>query len=330
MNWDTEIWAPCRLGESFTLRDLGHEKEQYLYAIKADWMGHRGDAMCVRCADDLEKTTPHNVRIGAGPRPWANCWTYEAKIKITPPVWCWDMQDDTMFGLDFKPKKNGTRRKIKLNMVQIYEGRPVYCITVEMPDGNERQYLDSIPVLDSYFAPIWPATTEENQEVAEPAPEPVADPVAETVTNDQEPERIGPKAERTPENTEQTTDSEKSATVAILPPLANCPERDTGADLATAAVYAVGGIIHTPGLKLEADPGELIVLPDQLRRVMTTSNTADMVAAYMAQADENAPVCWTGAESRPPGTCFGEYTHVLKGPFYYYWFEDQNTGGREP
>ena len=164
MNWDAEIWAPCRLGEAFTLRDLGHEKEQYLYAIKADWMGHRGDAMCVRCADDLEKTTPHNVRIGAGPRPWANCWTYEAKIKITPPAWCWDMQDDTMFGLDFKPKKNGTRRKVKLNMVQIYEGRPVYCIAVEMPNGNEWQYLDSIPVLDPYFAPIWPETVIKNTE----------------------------------------------------------------------------------------------------------------------------------------------------------------------
>ena len=119
MNWDAEIWAPCRLGEAFTLRDLGHEKEQYLYAIKADWMGHHGDAMCVRCADDLEKTAPHNVRIGAGPRPWANCWTYEAKIKITPPAWCWDMQDDTMFGLDLKPKRNGNRRKVKLDCVKI-------------------------------------------------------------------------------------------------------------------------------------------------------------------------------------------------------------------
>ena len=58
MNWDTEIWAPCRLGEAFTLRDLGHEKEQYLYAMKADWMGHHGDAMCVRSPDDLEKEYP--------------------------------------------------------------------------------------------------------------------------------------------------------------------------------------------------------------------------------------------------------------------------------
>lgn len=263
MNWDTEIWAPCRLGEAFTLRDLGHEKEQYLYAIKADWMGHHGDAMSVRCANDLEKTTPHNVRLGAGPRPWANCWTYEAKIKITPPAWCWDMQDDTMFGLDFKPKKNGTRRKVKLNMVQIYEGRPVYCIAVEMPNGNEWQYLDSIPVLDPYFAPIWP----------------------ETVTNAPELEQTGQEAEQTPKKAEQTPDSEKSTDVAILPSLANCPERDTAADL---------------------------------------------VEEYIAQADEDAPACWTGAESRPPGTCFGGYTPVLKRPFYYFWFEDQNTGGIEP
>ena len=308
MNWDTEIWAPCRLGEAFTLRDLGHEKEQYLYAIKADWMGHHGDAMSVRCANDLEKTTPHNVRLGAGPRPWANCWTYEAKIKITPPAWCWDMQDDTMFGLDFKPKKNGTRRKVKLNMVQIYEGRPVYCITVEMPDGNEWQYLDSIPVLDPYFAPILP----------------------ETVTKATVQEQTGPEAEQTPENKEQTTDSFKSAAVAILPSLANCPERDTGVDLATAATYAVGGIIPGPCLELGADPGELIAPVERLRRVLTTSNTADMVAAYMTQADEDAPACWTGAESRPPGTCFGGYTPVLKRPFYYFWFEDQNTGGIEP
>lgn len=308
MNWDTEIWAPCRLGEAFTLRDLGHEKEQYLYAIKADWMGHHGDAMSVRCANDLEKTTPHNVRLGAGPRPWANCWTYEAKIKITPPAWCWDMQDDTMFGLDFKPKKNGTRRKVKLNMVQIYEGRPVYCIAVEMPNGNEWQYLDSIPVLDPYFAPIWP----------------------ETVTKATVQEQTGPEAEQTTEKTEQTPDSGKSTDVAILPPLENCPERDTAADPATAATYAVGGIIPGPCLELGADPGELIAPAEQVRRVMTTSNTADPVAAYIAQADEDAPACWTGAESRPPGTCFGGYTPVLKRPFYYFWFEDQNTGGIEP
>lgn len=327
MNWDTEIWAPCRLGEAFTLRDLGHEKEQYLYAIKADWMGHHGDAMCVRCADDLEKTTPHNVRIGAGPRPWANCWTYEAKIKITPPAWCWDMQDDTMFGLDFKPKRNGNRRKVKLDCVKIHEGRPVYRIVVEMSDGDTFQHLDSIPVLDPYFAPIWPATADEPEAVAEPNPEPVADPVAETVTNAPGPERTGPEAERTPENTEQTTDSENSTTVAILPSLANRPERDTAADLADAATYAVGGIIPGPCPELEADPGELIVPADQLRRVLTTSNAADMVAAYLAQEDEDTPASWTGTENRPPGACIGGRTPINGNYYYYVWFEEPTTEG---
>lgn len=270
MNWDTEIWAPCRLGEAFTLWDFGVVRTAYLYSIKADWMGDRGDAMAARFPEQLKQKHPCDLTVGAGPRPWTKCWTYEPKIKITPPVWCWDMQDDTMFGLDFKPKKNGTRRKVKLNMVQIYEGRPVYCITVEMPNGNEWQYLDSIPVLDPYFAPIWPETVIKN---------------TETVTNATRQEQTGPEAEQTTENTEQTPDSEKSTDVDILPSLANCPERDTAADL---------------------------------------------VEEYIAQADEDAPACWTGAESRPPGTCFGGYTPVLKRPFYYFWFEDQNTGGIEP
>lgn len=270
MNWDTEIWAPCRLGEAFTLWDLGIVRTAYLYSIKADWMGDRGDAMAARFPEQLKQKHPYDLTVGAGPRPWTKCWTYEPKIKITPPVWCWDMQEDTMFGLDFKPKKNGTRRKVKLNMVQIYEGRPVYCIAVEMPNGNEWQYLDSIPVLDPYFAPIWPETVIKN---------------TETVTNATRQEQTGQEAEQTTENTEQTPDSEKSTDVAILPSLANCPERDTAADL---------------------------------------------VEEYIAQADEDAPACWTGAESRPPGTCFGGYTPVLKRPFYYFWFEDQNTGGIEP
>ena len=327
MNWDTEIWAPCRLGEAFTLRDLGHEKEQYLYAIKADWMGHHGDAMCVRCADDLGKTTPHNVCIGAGPRPWANCWTYEAIIKITPPAWCWDMQDDTMFGLELKPKRNGNRRKVKLDCVKIHEGRPVYRIVVEKSDGDTFLHLDSIPVLDPYFAPIWPATADETEAVAEPTLEPVADPVAETVTTAPEPERTGPETERTQENTEQTTDSENSGTVALLPSLTNCPERDTTADLATTATFAVGGIIHTHGLELEAGPGELIVPADKLRRVLSASNATDMVAAYMAQEDEDAPASWTGTENRPPGACIGGRTPFSGKYYYYVWFEEPHTEG---
>lgn len=331
MNWDAEIWAPCRLGEAFTLRDLGHEKEQYLYAIKADWMGHHGDAMCVHCADDLEKTTPHNVRIGAGPRPWANCWTYEAKIKITPPSWCWDMQDDTMFGLDLKPKRNGNRRKVKLDCVKIHEGRPVYRIVVEKSDGDTFLHLESIPVLDPYFAPIWPATADEPEAVTEPTLEPVADPVAEPLaTVGKVVESVGKVAESVIETQETETgkpDSEKCTAVANLPTPANCTERDTSADLATAATFAVGGITPGPCLELEADPGELIVPADQLRRVLTTSNAADMVAAYLAQEDEDTPASWTGTENRPPGACIGGRTPINGNYYYYVWFEEPTTEG---
>lgn len=347
MNWDTEIWVPCRLGEAFTLREFRSEHTEYLYSIKADWMGHRGDGASVRSPHQLEGEYVHPIRVGIGPRPWANCWTYEPKIKITPPVWCWDMQDDTMFGLELKPKRNGSRRKAKLDCVMIHKGRPVYCIVVETSENESRRYYDSIPVLDPYFAPIWPATAEETPEVAEPAPEPVADPVAD-----------------------QTTDSENSADVAILPSLANYPERDTAADLATAATYAVGGIIHTPGLELEADPGELIVPADQLarvltasaadmvddlrhfarppefpdlqcrndpgrqpaispglRRILTTCNAADLVAIYEAKVNEDTPDSWTGTENRPPGACIGGRTPFSGKYYYYVWFEEPPTEG---
>jgi len=79
-------------------------------------MGHKGDAMSVDRPEQLTKRHPYNVRLGAGPRPWSNCWTYEPKIKIEPPVWCWDMQDDYMFGLELKPKRNGARRKARLGI----------------------------------------------------------------------------------------------------------------------------------------------------------------------------------------------------------------------
>lgn len=32
----------------------------------------------------------------------------------------------------------------------------------QRPDGNERQCFDSIPTLDSYFAPIWPESVIES------------------------------------------------------------------------------------------------------------------------------------------------------------------------
>ena len=162
MSWDSEIWAPCRLGEAFTLWDLGFERTTYLYAIKADRMGHKGDAMSVDRPEQLTKRHPYNVRLGAGPRPWSNCWTYEPKIKIEPPAWCWDMQDDYMFGLELKPKRNGARRKARLDYVKIHNGQPVYEMVIERTDGNERQCFDSIPTLDSYFAPIWPESVIES------------------------------------------------------------------------------------------------------------------------------------------------------------------------
>lgn len=162
MSWDSEIWVPCRLGEAFTLWDLGFERTTYLYAIKADRMGHKGDAMSVDRPEQLTKRHPYNVRLGAGPRPWSNCWTYEPKIKIEPPAWCWDMQDDYMFGLELKPKRNSARRKARLDYVKIHNGQPVYEMVIERPDGNERQCFDSIPTLDSYFAPIWPESVIES------------------------------------------------------------------------------------------------------------------------------------------------------------------------
>ena len=301
--WDTEIWAPCRLGEAFTLREFDRESTQYLYSIKASWMGQHGDGASVWNKSQLEGEYQHPIRVGISPRPWGCCWTYEPKIKITPPVWCWEFQDDTMFGLELKPKRNGNRRKAKLDCVMIHKGRPVYCIVVETSENESRRYYDSIPVLDPYFAPIWPATAEETPEVAEPASEPVADPVAETVTNASEPERTGPEAEQT------------------------APERDTGADTLDAAAFAVGGIIHTSDLELEADLGKLIVPTDQLRRVLTTSNTADLVAAYMAQEDEDTPASWTGTENRPPGTCIGGRLPFSGKYYYYVWFEEPPTEG---
>lgn len=39
---------------------------------------------------------------------------------------------------------------------------PVYEMVIERTDGNERQCFDSIPTLDSYFAPIWPESVIES------------------------------------------------------------------------------------------------------------------------------------------------------------------------
>ena len=118
-------------------------------------MGHKGDAMSVDRPEQLTKRHPYNVRLGAGPRPWSNCWTYEPKIKIEPPAWCWDMQDDYMFGLELKPKRNGARRKARLrelNGAFIYRspssntelptkaiGNPTVSVSMEMETAEENE-----------------------------------------------------------------------------------------------------------------------------------------------------------------------------------------------
>lgn len=271
--WDTEIWAPCRLGEAFTLREFDWEKTEYLYSMKASWMGEHGDGASVRKKEQLEGEYVHPIRVGIAPRPWGCCWTYEPKIKITPPVWCWKFQDDTMFGLELKTKRDGSRRKAKLSSVMIHKGRPVYCIVVETSDGESRRYYDSIPVLDPYFAPIWPD------------PAPVADHFREV--------------------TKMVPVTETAETVIETPQTVT---NDPGAEQA-------------PG-NAEQAPGNA----EQPRRVLTTSNTAELVAAFMAQNDEDAPASWTGTENRPPGGGIGGVPPPRTEYYYYYmWFTESHT-----
>lgn len=324
LSWgrDTEIWAPCRLGEAFTLREFRSERTQYLYSIKASWMGQHGEGASVPNESQLEGEYQHPIRVGIGPRPWACCWTYEPKIKITPPVWCWEMQEDTMFGLELKPKRNGSRRKAKLDCVMIHKGRPVYCIVVETSDGESRRYYDSIPVLDPYFAPIWPATADETEVVEEPTLEPVAEPLA---TVGKAAETVGKLAEtviETMESVGQTTDSENGPCVANLPTPANCTERNPFNDIRNFARAQ-----EPPLLVCKANTGQLPQLSDNLRRVLTTSNAADMVAAYEAQVNEDTPDSWTGTENRPPGACIGGQLPFSGKYYYYVWFEEPPTEG---
>ena len=169
MNWDAEIWAPCRLGEPFTLWDLGSEHTEYLLSIKSDWFGRQhGDASSVRVKERLLSKYPANVRVGAGPRPWTHCWTYEPKIKITPPTWVWDYADDLRFGLDIGQKRTGARQQIRLREVGIREGKAVYVFVKKDHDHEPDStfYLESVPLLDPYFAPIWPLKAEPEQEPA--------------------------------------------------------------------------------------------------------------------------------------------------------------------
>ena len=80
-------------------------------------MGHKGDAMSVDRPEQLTKRHPYNVRLGAGPRPWSNCWTYEPKIKIEPPVWCWDMYYELTF--------NGDKKELYFDAYKKWENKAI-------------------------------------------------------------------------------------------------------------------------------------------------------------------------------------------------------------
>ena len=155
MPWDNEIWAPCRLGEKFEYTDLGNRRNGWLLSVSADWMGGRGNHCAVNRQEDL--LMPHggyNIKIGLGPRPWSKCWTFEPKIMIVPPSWIWDFSgfDADKLGIDLH-NRDGAPRKIRLQSVGISYGRAIYQMQII---GGGLLYLESIPLLDHYFAPVWP------------------------------------------------------------------------------------------------------------------------------------------------------------------------------
>lgn len=154
MPFDSEIWCPCRLGEPFRLYDLGYERTAWLQTVRADWQGGRGDFSAVSSPMALMKKEVYQERVGIGPRPWSNCWTCEAKIRITPPtnIWEWNGVDARELGLELPPMKNGRPRKASLMWVGIRYGVPGYCVAIE---GRGRIWLDTLPALQNYFAPIW-------------------------------------------------------------------------------------------------------------------------------------------------------------------------------
>ena len=156
--WDAEIWTPCRRGERFEYNDLGRRKAGWLTGVKADWMGHGGDHDAVRCkADCLRKYgNQHPCAIGLAPLPDGKCWTFEPKIRITPPPWIWDFDGTPAdaFGLKLT-KRDGTPRRIRLDSVSLSFGRAVYVMAQV---HGERFILEHIPALDEYFAPIFPRT----------------------------------------------------------------------------------------------------------------------------------------------------------------------------
>ena len=118
-------------------------------------MGGRGDFSAVSSPMALMKKEVYQERVGIGPRPWSSCWTCEAKIRITPPsnIWAWDGIDATLLGLDLPPMKNGRPRRASLMWVGIRYGVPGYCVAIE---GKGRFWLDTLPAIQDYFAPIWP------------------------------------------------------------------------------------------------------------------------------------------------------------------------------
>lgn len=83
--WDKKIWTPCRLGERFEYNDLGQRKVGWLTGIKADWMGHGGDHVAVRCKADCLRGYGNQrpCVLGLEPLPDGKCWTFEPKIRIT-------------------------------------------------------------------------------------------------------------------------------------------------------------------------------------------------------------------------------------------------------
>lgn len=61
--------------------------------------------------------------------------------------------DAKILGLDLPPMRNGRPRRASLMWVGIRYGVPGYCVEIE---GRGQRWLDTLPALQDYFAPIWP------------------------------------------------------------------------------------------------------------------------------------------------------------------------------
>ena len=156
--WDKEIWTPCRLGERFEYNDLGYRKVGWLAEVKADWMGQGGDHVAVGCKADCLRGYGNQrpCVLGLEPLPDGKCWTFEPRIRITPPEWIWDFDGAPAdaFGLTLT-KRDGTPRRIRLNSVSISFGRAVYVMAQV---HGESFIVEHLPALDEYFSPIFPTT----------------------------------------------------------------------------------------------------------------------------------------------------------------------------